>query len=146
MKHEPFFEWDEDTGVATCVLVDGNNIFLGTAKCAPEDEDMKSEKTGMQIALYRAKIDYLRHLRDNVLKPRLAALKQLYFSMNQSSQFNENSYENKMLCRQIYLTDSDLSLIKEELTYTKQDLNFYLAEKSNFYKKIRENRQKDKNN
>ena len=146
MKRGPFFEWDEETGTATCILVDGENIFVGTATCAPEDRDMISEKTGMHIATYRAKIDYMRHVRDNILKPRLAALKQLYYSINQSKHFNENAYETKMLCRQIYLTNSDLDIVKEEIALTKQELKLYLAEKSNFYKKVRENRLKDKNN
>ena len=146
MKNEPFFEWDEENGVATCVLTDGYNIFLGTATCSPEDEDMKNQKTGLQIASYRAQIDYLRHVRDNILKPRLAALKQLYYSINKSKYFNENSYETKMLCRQIYLTNSDLDMIKEEIACTKQELNNYLSEKAKFYKRVRENRLKDKNN
>lgn len=146
MKNEPMFEWNPEAGTATCVLTDGNNIFLGVATCGPDDRDMMSEKTGCQIAMYRAKIDYLKHLRDNEFKPKLAALKQLYYSINQSKHFNNNSYETKMLCRQIYLTNSDLTLIKEEIANTKYELNSYLEKKKEFYKTIRERRQKGKNN
>lgn len=142
----PLFRWDPETGVASCVLLDGDNIFIGSATCSPEDRDMMSEKTGYHIAQYRAQISYLKHLRDNVLKPRLAALKQLYFSINKSKHFNDKSYETKMLRRQIYMTSSDLDLIKEDLVLLKQELNSYLDEKAKFYKKVRENRQKDKNN
>ncbi len=146
MKNEPMFKWDSESGTATCVLTDGNNIFIGIATCSPDDMDMISEKTGCQIALYRAEIDYLKHLRDNELKPKLAALKQLYYSINQSKQFNDKGYETKMLRRQIYLTDSDLTLIKQEILKIKQELKHYLKEKSDFYNKVREKRLKDKNN
>ena len=146
MKHEPIFQWDPDTGIATCALTDGYNIFLGMATCAEGDRDMMNEKTGMQIAMYRARIDYLKHVRDNILKPRLAALKQLYFSINQSKYFNPNSYETRMLQRQIYLTDSDLRMIKEDIAEVRQYLNEYLDRKAEFYQKVREHRDKDKNN
>lgn len=145
-NHGPLFKWDPETGVASCVFLDGDNIFIGSATCAPEDRDMMSEKTGYQIALYRMQINYFKHLRDNVLKPRLAALKQLYFSMNKSKYFNEKSYETKMLRRQIYMTSSDLDLIKEELAELKQNLKTYIEEKGKFYQRVRENRLKDKNN
>lgn len=146
MKHEPYFEWNPETKTATCVLSDGENIFIGLATCHPDDEDMMNEKTGYHIAQYRAQIDYLKHVRDNVLKPRLAALKQLYFSMNRSKYFNEKSYETRMLQRQIYLTQSDLDLIKTDLANLKQKLTSYINEKEAFYTKVRENRAKDKNN
>ena len=42
----PLFRWDPETGVASCVLLDGDNIFIGSATCSPEDRDMMSEKTG----------------------------------------------------------------------------------------------------
>ena len=145
-NHGPLFKWDPETGIASCILIDGDNIFIGSATCAPEDRDMMSEKTGYHIAQYRAQISYLKHVRDNILKPRLAALKQLYFSINKSKHFNDKSYETKMIRRQIYMTSSDLDLIKEDLADLKQELNAYLTEKGKFYKRIRENRQKDKNN
>lgn len=146
-KHnEPRFEWDPEEGIATCILTDGDNIFLGMAQCSEEDKDMMSEKTGYEIAISRAKIDYLKHIRDNILKPRLAALKQLYFSINQSKQYNEKSYENIMLCRQIHMTDTDLTVIKEDLARTKENLKDYIKQKGEFYKKVREERAKDKTN
>ena len=61
------------------------------------DQDMMSEKTGCEIANRRAEIMVLKGYVKNELKPRLRALKQLYYSMNRSKYFNEKSYENKML-------------------------------------------------
>ena len=84
MAREPQFNWDPESGVAICALTDGDNIFMGTAACAAEDIDMMSEKTGCQIALWRAEIKYYIHIRDNEVKPALKALKQFYYTMNRS--------------------------------------------------------------
>ena len=100
MINEPIFHWDEETGVSSCILSDGERVYTGFAHCHPNDEDMKGEKTGCEIALRRAKIAALRGYRDE-LKIRLSALNQYYHSMNMSHRFNEKSYENKMLQRQI---------------------------------------------
>ena len=96
MKNEPIFSWDENTGLASCILSDGKNVYTGIAQCHPEDMDMMSEKTGCEIAFKRAKIEALRAYRDE-LKIQYKTLKQLYHSMNMSYRFNENSYVNKML-------------------------------------------------
>ena len=100
MKNEPIFTWDEVFGRASCILSDGDRIYTGFAQCHPDDGDMASEKTGCEIALRRARINALRGYRDE-LKIRLSALNQYYHSMNMSHRFNEKSYENKMLQRQI---------------------------------------------
>lgn len=144
MKHEPIFSWDEETGMASCILTDGQKYYTGFAQCHPEDTDMKGEKTGCEIALKRAKINALRGYRDE-LKTKNAALKQLYFSMNNSKHFNEKSYENRMLQRQIRMINFDLATTKEMIVTEEQNLRTYLSEKDNFYKKIRLNRKKVKN-
>ena len=77
MKHEPIFNWDEDAGVASCILSDGEKVFTGFAQCHPDDKDMSSEKTGCEIAFRRARINALRGYRDE-LKIKLKALNQLY--------------------------------------------------------------------
>ena len=145
MKHEPIFSWDEETGMASCILTDGQKYYTGFAQCHPEDVDMKGEKTGCEIALKRAKINALRGYRDE-LKTKNAALKQLYFSMNKSKHFNEKSYENRMLQRQIRMINFDLATTKEMIATEEQNLRTYLSEKDSFYKKIRLNRKKANNN
>ena len=81
MKHEPIFNWDEETGVASCILSDGEKVYTGFAQCHPDDEDMKGQKTGCEIAFRRAKINALRGYRDE-LKTQLKALNQLFYSIN----------------------------------------------------------------
>ena len=112
MKNMPIFNWDAESGIASCILSNGEKVFTGFAHCHPDDVDMKGEKTGCEIALRRAKINALRGYRDE-LKTKLAALNQLYYSMNTSKRFNEKSYENKMLQRQIRQINFDLATTKE---------------------------------
>ena len=136
MKHEPIFNWDENAGVASCILSDGEKVFTGFAQCHPDDKDMSSEKTGCEIAFRRARINALRGYRDE-LKIKLKALNQLFYSMNKSYRFNEKSYENKMLQRQIRMIDFDLTTTKEMIATEEQSLRQYLSDKDKFYTKTR---------
>lgn len=145
MKHEPIFNWDEDAGVASCILSDGERVYTGFARCHPDDEDMKGEKTGCEIALRRAKIAALRGYRDE-LKIRLSALNQYYYSMNMSHRFNEKSYENKMLQRQIRQIKFDLDTTKEMIAGEELSLRAYIKSKDVFYIQTRKRRQKANNN
>lgn len=136
MKNEPIFSWDEEKGIASCILSDGKNIYTGFAQCHPEDEDMKGEKTGCEIAYRRAKINVLKSYRDE-LKLKLSSLNQLYYSMNRSKHFNPKSYENKMLQRQIRMINLDIDTTKEMLASEEQSLKAYLLTKEEFYKHTR---------
>ena len=104
--------------------------------------DMASEKVGCEIAYSRAAIDSIKYERDNVIKPSLRALKQLYYSMKHSKKFNPKSYENKMLQRQIQMINFDLATIKDMLAGEEQRLIEYITEKDKFYQHIRRNRAK----
>ena len=144
MKNEPILHWDEEAGVASCIVSDNEKVYTGFARCHPDDSDMSSQKTGCEIALRRAKIAALRGYRDE-LKIRLSALKQLYYSMNKSQRFNAKSYENKMLQRQIRQINFDLDTTKEMIATEEQNLRTYIADKDKFYQKVRFNRQKTNN-
>lgn len=145
MKNQPIFEWDEDLGLASCILTDGENVFYGSAQCHSADLDMMTEKTGCEIAFRRARIESIKYYRDQC-KTKLAAVNQLYYSINKSKKFNSKSYESRMLRRQIRMYESDLAMAKEMLVHQQQSLIQYIKEKDEFYKKIRANRAKaDKN-
>ena len=141
MKNEPIFNWDEETGISSCILSDGEKVYTGFAQCHPDDEDMKGQKTGCEIAFRRARINALRGYRDE-LKIRLSALNQLYHSMNISYRFNEKSYENKMLQRQIRMINFDLATTKEMIATEQENLRTYIKEKDEFYNKTRMRRKK----
>ena len=144
MKNEPIFHWDEETGKAACIVSNGEKVYTGFAQCHPDDNDMASEKTGCEIALRRAKINALRGYRDE-LKTRLSALNQYYYSMNMSCRFNEKSYENKMLQRQIRQIKFDLDTTKEMIAGEEQSLRAYIKSKDIFYTQTRKRRQKANN-
>lgn len=141
MKNEPIFNWDEEAGISSCIVSDGEKVYTGFAQCHPDDEDMKGQKTGCEIAFRRARINALRGYRDE-LKIQLKALNQLYYSMNRSTKFNEKSYENKMLQRQIRMINFDLTTTKEMITTEQENLRTYIKEKDEFYNKTRMRRKK----
>lgn len=132
-------EYDEESRITYCYITDEKErMYIGIAMCHEDDIDMLSWRTGDEIAYRRARMDYLRGQRETELKPRLAALKQLYYSMKHSSNFNPKSYENHMLQRQIRLLEFDLATIKEELANSRKNLKDYINGKDKIYKRIRE--------
>ena len=151
MKREPEFYFDENEGISYCVIgTKADDVFVGTAKCHPDDRDFMSEKTGCEIALRRAEIEALRSYRKE-LKIGLAALKQLYYSSNHSKNFNPKSYEAKMLFRQINQKVEDIDTVKEIIKERKQELKKLIDDKDTFYQVTRKHREnmkeyKDNNN
>ena len=144
MNKEPKFEWIENLGTTVCEIEYKGNLFYGSAECHPDDEDMKSRRTGEEIAYRRAKIEVLCHIRDNEIKPALTALEHLQGCMIHSKHYNQNSYENYMLRRQIQRYKNDLTTIKEMLAEERVGLKLFLTQKDAYYKQIRERRQKAK--
>lgn len=140
----PIYEWDPETGVSMCIIINGNKTHIGIAKCRPEDRDMMGEKTGCTIAEMRAEIDYLKSVRDDDIKPTLQAYKTLYYSINQSKRFNPDSYETHMLMKKIAHYTADLELINGMIDNARNDLATYIDQKAKTWEKIRKNRQKGK--
>lgn len=136
------YDWDEKTGQAVCTITDRGKIYQGFAWCREEDKDMMSPKTGLTIAEFRAHIAQSKGIRDNEIKPGLAALKQTKYAINQSKYFNKNSYEYRMLEQQIKNYEQDLIFIKNTIQLQKANLNKYMSQKAEFYAKIRKNRTK----
>ena len=144
-KIKPIFHYDKETGCSTCVIETKYGKFSGTACCHPDDMDMESEKVGCEIAYSRAAIDSLKYERDNVIKPSLKALKQLYYSMNRSKRFNPKSYEDKMLKRQIECWEFDLAVINDMINTEKTWVRDYINTKEALYQNIRANRNNGQN-
>lgn len=144
-KIKPIFHYDKETGCSTCVIETKYGKFSGTACCHPDDMDMASEKVGCEIAYSRAAIDSLKYERDNVIKPSLKALKQLYYSMNRSKRFNPKSYEYKMLKRQIECWEFDLAMINDMIDTERTWIRDYINTKEALYQNIRANRNSGQN-
>ena len=147
MKYTPEFTWDAENHLATCTLIDDKGrTFIGEATCHPNDYDMSSERTGCELAFRRAKLQYLRTVRDAEIKPALKALKHLYGCVSHSTNFQANSYEARMMRKHIHQTTFDLATIKEEIAYEYQGITDYIKGKDRLYKHIRERDSKDQKN
>ena len=144
-NNKPIFHYDKETGCSTCIIETKYGKFSGTACCHPDDMDMASEKVGCEIAYSRAAIDSLKYERDNVIKPSLKALKQLYYSMNRSKKFNPKSYEYKMLKRQIECWEFDLAVINNMINTERTWIRDYINTKEALYQNIRANRNSGQN-
>lgn len=140
MRIDPIFTWDEDAGIATCVINYKDNVYFGSAACHPDDQDMISRLTGQEIAYRRARIEYLISVRDNELKPGIKALKHLSGTMVHSKKFNPKSYENLSLQRELQNLENDLTAIQEEIIEERVALKRYILTKDEYYKKIRQRR------
>ena len=146
---QPKYDWDEEFGVASCTIFYKDMEFYGQAACHPNDEDMMSRLVGQTIAEMRATIWYLRHVRDNELRPQLQALYQLYYNMKHSKKFNPKSYEAKMLYKQIQLIEKNLDIVKMDIKELYQNLTNYIEQKDldhQIIKKFREKKQMVENN
>ena len=139
-KKEPTYTWNQEIGEATYTIYYKNLTFTGKAICHPDDEDMKSQMMGLTIAETRATLSYLRHVRDNDLRPQLKSLKQLMYSMNHSKQYNRKSYEARMLYRHIQMLEEDLKNITEDISRIKYFLWRYMLEKEELHQILREKR------
>ena len=140
-KKEPKFTYKDN--YTKCEVIDYKygRKYVGEAYCHPDDSDFQSLITGSTIAEMRAIINTMITYK-NDLRIKLEALSQLYYSMNQSKKFNKESYEAKMLFRQMNLLKQDLAVAKEQIEAYKKDLNMYMKDKDNVYKYLR----KKKNN
>ena len=137
----PQFTWDTEIGMATCILTDGKSVYVGSAKCCYKDKDMQNEKTGCEIALMRAEINYFQSIKDNELIPALNALKGIQFSLNQC----ETDFKSKSIVqKKIHKIENDLAVVRYLIIEKEQSLTDYIAAKDTFYKQIRKNRKKGK--
>jgi hypothetical protein len=132
---ETFYNFDGI--VSTCTILDGGNIFVGTAFCHEDDADMASERTGLFIAEGRAIIKRYQHIKNNQLKPAIQILKHLENNLRQSKYFNEKSHDFIMLRRQIRIKEEELDVIEQQIAMEKQGLKDYIAQKDKLYTKIR---------
>lgn len=143
MKHEPQFYFNPEDGSSLCVLSTKNKTYVGTAQCLDSDRDMMNEKTGCEIAYHRATIHALEdHLND--LQGELAGLKKYFYTVNQSKYYDANDYMAQMLIRQIQQRTDDILITKNMIAEEKEYLKNYMKDKAEFYKKIRYNREAER--
>ena len=116
-------------------------VFIGTAKCHPEDRDFESARVGLTIAEARANIEVLRHIRECELKPQLKILNHLYANMKTSKYYNPASYEAKMLRSQIRALEKELTILNNEIADEQKFIRDYISGKDKLYRRLRDKNQ-----
>ena len=134
------FSYNPEEMVASCIIMYHGMEFVGFAQCHPEDEDFASERTGCTIAELRARLQMLRYMRDGEIKPTLTAFKHTMDCMKTSKHFNPASYEAKMIKNKIKQYERELIDIKNEISYSSDNLKTYIDGKDKVYKKLRQAR------
>ena len=115
------YQFDED-GFASVTIRVADNIFIGTAQCAPEDMEFCSEKTGLAIAETRAIINYLTWVRDIELGQQLKILEHLENGVNAKEKKDKNGY---MIYRAANRCRDEIKFINDYITDTQDRLEQY---------------------
>lgn len=123
---KPKIEYDEELGYTKVTIYYKDKEFFGTASCAPEDAENKSYITGEFIALSRAKVSYLKFVRDCEILPALAAVKELHYSLNTNKNYNEHNLEARRIRKHMYMLESDLKTVQDMIKSEKKELRRYL--------------------
>ena len=137
------YDFRTEGNTSYCDLTYNNLTFTGIAQCHPDDEDMMSERTGYFIAETRANIQKLRWCRDYEIMPMLKHYRHFYDCLSHSSKFNSDSYETKMIIKELKKLEYELKTIRADIQSEREYLKEYIAMKEKMAKRIRE---KDKNN
>ncbi len=141
MKTDYVFDWDEETRTATCTIDDPRRgVFVGLATCHPDDADMCNKITGQRIALSRAMIKILTHIRDNEIKPELKALNNYLFSINKSAKFDKKHYAVKILYNNIKRCQEELETTQSLIAHHKEELADFISAKEELYQSLRKRR------
>lgn len=144
VSRDPYFAQENHTYYC-CIQDNKGNMFVGKARCHPDDQEFESEKIGYTIAMRRSIVKVLKHYIKNEIKPKLKAFQDLYKSMQTSSHFNYKSYEARRIYKEMKNIEADLETFQEMILTVEEDLKQYLESKELFHKKIRDMRQKGKN-
>lgn len=146
MIGEPVFNYNEHRGTTICTISDGQNTFIGKAKCHPDDRDYMSEFTGCEIAERRAKIKILQHIKNNQIIPQIQVYEHLISTMLNSKQLNPQSYEFKRIKAEYDNLLAQYTTIKEKIKDSQNKLKEYLAnrEKVNKFIRLKKTKEKEK--
>lgn len=135
------YDYCEEEGIMHCIVMypgsdDLDYAGFGFAYCHPDDIKYKSQRTAGVIAEYRAEIDLLRKIKKFKLQPGIAALEHALSTMQQSPQYNDNSYEAKRLKRELKNYKLDIRDIDITIDELEQNLKIYLSRKDDLHRKL----------
>lgn len=136
IKKEPQYYFDEESGVAGCVLFYNDKEIEGSALCHPQDEDMKSEKVGCHIAESRALTKYYKVLREETIVS-LRALNEYYDKLKKNEYYDENSFPVILLKQTIEEKEKELKEIRALIKEEQKELYTYINLKDKMYVMMR---------
>lgn len=139
---EPKFSFYDN--VSRCELLDPDTheLIVGEAYCMPEDADMMSQKTGCDIALYKATAKLFRN-KQKRLKKEKKVLEDLYKVYQGRPDYDQADPYVRILRKKIHSYQSDIALISDCESACHKDLEKYIQDKDKFYQQIRNHRKSD---
>lgn len=116
----------QDLSVYCRLKVNGKE-YGGWADCHPND--FFSQRVGERISYNRASVDYLKDERHNICE-QIKSLKHLLSIYDQSAKTNKNSYEYRMLQKQINAYTKDLNDLRQAIKDIKEMDIEYVKERT----------------
>lgn len=145
MKMTIDFVQSDNKDNTVCTIKYGDEVYVGRAKCHPDDMDMANTLTGQEIAYKRALVKMLKTEIKSV-KTELKLFKNFYTSLAQSKKFNERCYAAYKLRKEIKSLEYTLEQLVKTLNALKSSIQIYINKKDELYKAIRKNRGQEKKN
>lgn len=141
MNKKPIFSWQEDDGIAVCKITNPENdyIAVGMARCHPEDRDMMSEKTGLEIAYHRALMNLYKNKVKNLKKERRVH-EDIYKTFMSMPNFDKENRYIRVVRHRIYGLKEEIKIYQELINNTRAYINDFIDNKTKFYNLTRANR------
>lgn len=138
------FTYDPDSHITTCKRNIHNKVYVGSAKCHPNDYDFESKLVGEHFAYTRSMISELCANRDE-LNAELKIVKHLYNILEQNPRVHYDSVECFIIRRQIKLLERDIAEIRDLIKETRLSMKTIINEKDQLYNQLRIRRKKNGN-
>ena len=133
--------FNEETGKTKYIIKYDGLVFVGKAKCHPDDIPFANEKTGAQIARSRAVIKMLKY-EIKKLSYQTKALKDFYNSVRGSRTFDRNPWLKKKFMDEIDTYGYEIMELQHSIETVEKSLKNYLTTKAELYKKLLKSRGK----
>ena len=130
-------DYEYGYGTAYFMIHYKGQVFMGVAKCHPDDADMESERTGLTIAEARAYIKLKKFQKKFEIEPVVNAYRHILKNIQTSTKHNPKAYESCMLRSQLAHWEDKLEEINTDIADEERSLQDYIKQKDKLYQKLR---------
>lgn len=130
-------DYEYGYGTAYFMIHYKGQVFMGVAKCHPDDADMESERTGLTIAEARAYIKLKKFQKKFEIEPVVNAYRHILKNIQTSTKHNPKAYESCMLRSQLSHWENKLTEIITDISDEEKSLKDYINQKDKLYKRLR---------